>query len=94
MATESVVLGNPADEDARREAMHRLETQQRYAELVECEPPCTCYQTDVDLFNAGGCEAHDPGSDWNVALRAVTPVQQYECYERVAEPMDPPECPF
>jgi hypothetical protein len=48
------------------------------------EPPCSCTQTDVDLFNARGCEAHDSESAWNAALRAVTTMEQYERYEPAA----------
>ena len=42
------------------------------------EPECECQQTDVDLFDAAGCELHNPASPWNVRLRAVTAIQQYE----------------
>ena len=42
------------------------------------EPECECRQTDVDLFDAAGCELHNPASPWNVRLRAVTAIQQYE----------------
>lgn len=31
----------------------------------EPEPGCTCSQTDVDLFDARGCELHDQRSSWN-----------------------------
>jgi len=48
-------------------------------EAVESqEPECECRQTDVDLFDAADCEFHNPASPWNVRLRAVTAVQQYE----------------
>ena len=42
------------------------------------EPECECQQTDVDLFDAEGCEFHNPASPWNVRLRAVIAIQQYE----------------
>jgi hypothetical protein len=42
------------------------------------EPECECQQTDVDLFDAAGCEFHNPASPWNVRLRAVTAIQRYE----------------
>jgi hypothetical protein len=46
-------------------------------EVVESqEPECECRQTDVDLFDATGCELHNPASPWNVQLRAVTAVQE------------------
>ena len=49
------------------------------AEAVESqEPECECRQTDVDLCDAAGCEFHNPASPWNVRLRAVTAIQQYE----------------
>jgi hypothetical protein len=35
-------------------------------------------QTDVDMFDPRGCEVHDANSPWNVRLRAVAAVQQYE----------------
>ena len=44
----------------------------------EREPECDCQQTDVDLFDARGCELHDSESPWNVRLRAVTSMQQYD----------------
>ena len=42
------------------------------------EPECECQRTDVDTFNAAGCELHNPASPWNVRLRAVMAIQQYE----------------
>jgi hypothetical protein len=42
------------------------------------EPECECRQAEVDLFDAAGCEFHNPASPWNVRLRAVTAVQEYE----------------
>jgi hypothetical protein len=62
----------------------------RLIEMEDQEPRCTCTQTDVDLFDARGCELHDPESWWNVALRAVTPAERYEQYE----PVVAQECPF
>jgi hypothetical protein len=42
------------------------------------EPECECSQSDADLFDAAGCEFHNPNSPWNVRLRAVTAMQIYE----------------
>ena len=42
------------------------------------EPECECRQADVDLFDAAGCEFHNPASPWNVRQRAVTAIQQYD----------------
>jgi hypothetical protein len=42
------------------------------------EPECQCHRSDVDLFDAASCEVHNPASSWNVRLRAVTAVQEYE----------------
>jgi hypothetical protein len=48
-------------------------------EAVESqEPECECQQSDVDRFDAAGCELHNPASPWNVRLRAVTALQEYE----------------
>jgi len=47
-------------------------------EVESQEPECECRQTDVDLFDAAGCEFHNPASPWNVRLRAVTAIQEYE----------------
>ena len=53
------------------------------AEAVESqEPECTCRQSDADLFDAVGCDYHDPNSPWNVRLRAVTAVQHYEINQK------------
>lgn len=38
---------------------------------MDQEPECTCHQTDVDLFDARGCDAHDSNSPWNVKQRAL-----------------------
>src|SRR6266542_4392976 len=38
---------------------------------LEAEAPCTCRQSDADLFDARGCDFHDPNSPWNVRMRAV-----------------------
>lgn len=64
----------------------------RQFDLEDQEPGCTCTQTDVDLFDARGCELHDPESFWNVDLRAVTTREQYEQYEPTG--IEPVECPF
>jgi hypothetical protein len=45
------------------------------------EPECECQRTDVDTFDAAGCELHNPASPWNVRLRAVTAIQQYDEYQ-------------
>jgi hypothetical protein len=50
-------------------------------EVENQEPECECRQTDVDLFDAAGCEFHNPGSPWNVRLRALTAIQQYDEYQ-------------
>jgi hypothetical protein len=42
------------------------------------ESECDCHQSDVDMFDAAGCEYHNPMSRWNVRLRAVTAVQECE----------------
>jgi hypothetical protein len=42
------------------------------------EPECECQQTEVDLFDAAGCELHNPASPWNMRQREVTAVQEYE----------------
>jgi hypothetical protein len=41
-------------------------------ELFDREPECSCRQTDVDRFDARGCELHDTSSAWNTAIRGVT----------------------
>jgi hypothetical protein len=48
------------------------------AEVENQEPECECQQTDVDTFDAAGCEFHNPASQRNVRLRAVTAIQQYQ----------------
>jgi hypothetical protein len=48
------------------------------AEVESQEPECECRQTDVDRFDAAGCAFHNPASPWNVRLRAVKAIQQYE----------------
>jgi hypothetical protein len=48
------------------------------AEVEAHEPECDCRQTDVDLFDAQGCEFHDPASPWNVRLRTLRAIQQYD----------------
>jgi hypothetical protein len=50
------------------------------------EPECECHQSDVDLFDAVGCELHNPASPWNVRLRAVTVDQEYEATPEVGAP--------
>jgi hypothetical protein len=48
------------------------------------EPECECSPSDADLFDAAGCEYHNPNSPWRVRLRAVTAVQMDE-QERKAD---------
>ena len=48
------------------------------AVVEDQEPECECRQAGEDLFDPRGCPAHDAMSPWNVRLRAVTAVQQYE----------------
>ena len=47
---------------------------------------------DVDLFDASGCELHDPHSPYNVRLRALTGVERLEAYPPAVG--EPTECPF
>jgi hypothetical protein len=56
------------------------------------EPECECRQTDVDLFDARGCEFHDPDSRWNVAQRGITDIQRVERYEAASAADE--SCPF
>jgi hypothetical protein len=51
------------------------------------EPECECRQTDVDMFDTAGCEFHNSASPWNVRLRAVTAVQEYEAAPQGAGPL-------
>ena len=74
----------------REATLERARLRTLLRDLEAQEPPCECTQTDVDLFDAGACEFHNPSSSWNVALRAVTPAQRYEIYE----PAEAQECPF
>jgi hypothetical protein len=46
---------------------------------------CTCRQTDADMFDPRGCESHDSESPWNVRLRVLIAVQQYEETKRRTE---------
>lgn len=46
---------NWTEADRRWNAEVELTTRQR----MEPEPECTCEQTDVDLFDARGCELHN-----------------------------------
>jgi hypothetical protein len=48
------------------------------SEVESQEPNCECRQTDVDLFDARGCELHDSSSPWNLRMRAVRAIQEYE----------------
>jgi hypothetical protein len=45
------------------------------------EPECECRQTDVDQFDARGCEFHDPSSTWNVRMRVLIAIQEFEEYK-------------
>ena len=62
------------------------------AEGLSMEPECECRQTDVDLFDARGCELHDPNSPYHVRLRALTAVERLEADPPVVG--EPTECPF
>ena len=44
--------------------------------LENGEPECTCTQTDVDQFDACGCEFHEPASAWSRLLRVVTALRE------------------
>jgi len=46
--------------------------------LESNEPECTCTQTDVDLFDARGCDFHSDRSDYNRLLRMTTDRERYE----------------
>jgi hypothetical protein len=48
------------------------------AVVEDQEPECGCSQSDADMFDASGCEFHNPNSPWNVRLRAVTAMQVFE----------------
>jgi hypothetical protein len=52
--------------------------------LEDQEPECECSPSGADLFDATGCEYHNPNSPWNVRWRAVTAVQMDE-QERKAD---------
>lgn len=54
------------------------ECARQLAEEGAREPNCACRQTDVDLFDSRGCALHDPSSDYNAHLRAVTLVDRYK----------------
>src|ERR1035438_8413380 len=41
---------------------------------LEADAPCPCRQSEADLFDAVGCDYHDPNSPRNVRLRVVTAV--------------------
>lgn len=41
------------------------------------DPDCSCRMDGGDLFDPRGCEAHDSNSPWNIRLRAIGSVQQY-----------------
>src|SRR5437899_3236814 len=42
------------------------------------EPPCSCQQTDVDLFDAADCDFHNDRSDFNRLMRVATDRERYE----------------
>ena len=98
MAAELVVINrDEPDGEARREALDRAERDRMMADLYDYDPPCTCTRTDVDLYDASGCEAHDPRSDYNEALRAVTAAEKYEQYTAPVERftvLTDDDCPF
>ena len=44
-----------------------------------------CSQSDVDVFDARGCPLHDGNSSWNLRLRALTLIQEYEAATQSAK---------
>jgi len=48
------------------------------AVVEDQEPECECSLSDADLFDAAGCDFHNPNSPWNVRLRAVAAMQMYQ----------------
>jgi hypothetical protein len=57
-------------------------------EAVESgEPECTCTQTDVDQFDAYGCEFHEPTSAWSRLLRVVAALREEVVPPRRPAPM-------
>lgn len=50
------------------------------------EPECQCTQSDVDVFDARGCPLHDGDSAWNLRLRALSLVEEYEAATQSAKP--------
>ena len=60
-------------------------------EGMDAEPPCTCSQTDVDLFDARGCDAHDRNSGYNVRQRAM---QAHETVNVFSLSVMEETCPF
>ena len=49
------------------------------------EPECACSQSDVDSFDARGCPLHDGNSSWNLQLRALSLIQEYEAAAQTAK---------
>ena len=47
------------------------------------EPPCSCQQTDVDLFDAADCDFHNDRSDFNRLMRMAT--DREKCEETMPE---------
>lgn len=52
------------------------------ADGLALEPECECRMDGGDLFDPRGCPHHDAMSPWNVRLRAVTAIQQYEINQK------------
>lgn len=63
----------------------------RDCKCLDAEPDCTCTQTDVDQFDARGCELCDPRSTWNEQQRreAAFYAWRAETMERNAEGREP-----
>ena len=62
---------------------------EQLATLESDEPPCECYQTDVDEFDASFCEYHRHSSPYNrehnrleAAIERLTPRQEIEMINR------------
>jgi hypothetical protein len=56
------------------------------AELESQEPDCECRQTDVDLFDARGCELHHASSPRSLSVREVADVTRHDALNE--------DCPF
>jgi hypothetical protein len=63
---------------------------QECVEDLEAKLTCTCERTDVDRYDARGCDEHDPSSDWRRAMAHFDRLTAIA--EQAAEPER--ECPF